>query len=83
MKFLNCQRKHNSRTYKVAILWRGDPETRQTATPQNNRFYRIFREPATLGINAEPAVYDEAFAENGPRTAPGDASRTRAGRSDP
>jgi hypothetical protein len=83
MKFPNCQRKHDSRTYKVAILWRGDAETRQTATPQNNRFYHIFEELATVGINAEPAVDDEAFAENCPRTAPGDAWRSRVGRSDP
>ena len=51
------------KTFKVAILWRGDAEARQAATPQNNRFYRIFEELAAVGINAEPAVYDEAFAE--------------------
>ena len=51
------------KTFKVAILWRGDPEARQAATPQNNRFYRIFEELAAVGIDAEPAVYDEAFAE--------------------
>jgi len=26
------------KTFKVAILWRGDAEARQSATPQNNRF---------------------------------------------
>jgi len=51
------------KTFKVAILWRGDAEARQSATPQNNRFCRIFEELAALGIDAEPAVYDEAFAE--------------------
>src|SRR5215469_9002016 len=50
------------KTLKVAILWRGDAEARQSATPQNNRFHRIFEELAALGIRAEPAVYDEAFA---------------------
>jgi hypothetical protein len=50
--------------FKVAILWRGDAEARQSATPQNNRFYRIFEELAAVGIHAEPAVYDEAFADN-------------------
>src|SRR6516164_9808908 len=49
--------------YKIAILWRGDAEARRAATPQNNRFYRIFEELAALGVYAEPAVYDEAFAE--------------------
>jgi len=49
--------------YKIAILWRGDAEARQAATPQNNRFYRIFEELGTVGIHAEPAVYDEEFAD--------------------
>src|SRR4029077_18656952 len=49
-------------TFKVMILWRGDAETRQAATPQNSRFHRMFEELAVVGIHAEPAVYDEAFA---------------------
>jgi hypothetical protein len=49
--------------YKIAILWRGDAEARRAATPQNNRFYRIFEELAAVGIHAEPAVYDEDFAD--------------------
>ena len=48
--------------HKVAILWRGDAEARRLATPQNNRFHRIFEELELLGIHAEPAVYDETFA---------------------
>src|SRR5439155_27178960 len=32
-------------------------------TPQNNRYHRIFEELAALGIDAEPAIYDEAFAD--------------------
>ena len=48
---------------KVAIVWRGDRDARINATPQNNRFYRVFEELAALGIHAEPAVYDEEFAE--------------------
>jgi len=47
---------------KVAIVWRGDRQTRQTVTPENNRFYRVFEELTALGIHAEPAVYDEDFA---------------------
>jgi hypothetical protein len=49
--------------FKIAILWRGDAEAREAATPQNNRFYRIFEELAAVGIHAEPAVYDEGFPE--------------------
>jgi uncharacterized protein DUF6815 len=50
-------------SYRIAILWRGDREARQSATPQNNRYHHIFEELGSLGITAEPAVYDEAFAE--------------------
>jgi hypothetical protein len=49
--------------FRIAILWRGDRETRQAATPQNNRYHRIFEELATLGIHAEPAVFAEDFAD--------------------
>lgn len=49
-------------SYRVAVVWRGDRETRQAATPQNNRYHRIFEELAALGITAEPAVFDEEFA---------------------
>jgi hypothetical protein len=48
--------------YRIAVLWRGDPEGRRAATPQNNRFYRVFEELAALGIDAEPAVYDDDIA---------------------
>src|SRR6202047_3724992 len=48
--------------YQIAILWRGDREGRRAATPQNNRFHRIFEELAALGIDAEPAVYDDDIA---------------------
>ena len=50
-------------TGKVAIVWRGDREARNSATPQNNRFHRVFEELAALGIEAEPAVFDELFAD--------------------
>ncbi len=53
-----------SKAYKVAIVWRGDAAVREAATPQNNRFYRIFEELEAVGIDAEPAVYDEAFADD-------------------
>src|SRR5579872_66777 len=49
--------------YRVAIVWRGDAAARRAATPQNNRFYRIFEELAALGIAAEPAVFAEEFID--------------------
>ena len=55
--------------FKVAILWRSDREARQAATPQNNRFHRIFEELAAVGIHAEPAVYHEDFADDVARAA--------------
>jgi hypothetical protein len=51
------------KSHRVAIVWRGDAGTRRAATPQNNRFYRVFEELAAVGIHAEPAVYDEEFAD--------------------
>jgi hypothetical protein len=56
-------RQSNPEPYKIAILWRGDREARRAATARNNRFYRVFEELAALGIHAEPAVYDEGFAD--------------------
>ena len=49
---------------KIAILWRGDRETRRAATPENNRFHRIFAELAAIGIHAEPAIYREDMADD-------------------
>ena len=51
----------NARPYRVAILWRGDRAARQSTTSQNNRFHRVFEELAAVGIEAEPAVFDEEF----------------------
>jgi hypothetical protein len=48
---------------RVAVVWRGDREARRMATPQNNRFHRVFEELAAIGVHAEPAVYDEEFAD--------------------
>lgn len=48
---------------RIAVVWRGDREARRNATPQNNRFHRVFEALAAVGIEAEPAVYDEAFAD--------------------
>jgi hypothetical protein len=56
-------RKPNLRPYKIAILWRCGAEARRAATPQDNRFHRVFEELAVVVIHAEPAVYDEEFAD--------------------
>ena len=49
---------------KIAVVWRGDADARRNATPQNNRFFRVFEELAALDIAAEPAVFDESFADD-------------------
>jgi hypothetical protein len=53
----------DTKPFRIAVLWRGDRAARQAATPQNNRYHRIFEELAALGIDAEPAVYAEAFGD--------------------
>ena len=68
---------------KVAIVWRGDREARRNATPANNRFHRIFEELAAVGIHAEPAVYDEEFADEVRAQLLARRWRARLGRSDP
>jgi hypothetical protein len=52
----------SSKRPKIAVVWRGDAAARREATPQNNRFHRIFEALAAGGVEAEPAVYDETFA---------------------
>src|SRR6202022_2019872 len=49
---------------KRAVLWRGDHEGRKSATPENNRFYRIFEELKALGIHAEPVVYSDDIVDD-------------------
>ena len=71
----------DDKPYKIAILWRGDREARQAATPQNNRYHRIFEELAALGIDAEPAVYRRGFRRGGPRAAAEGRRRAGLGRS--
>jgi hypothetical protein len=51
-----------ARRYKVAILWRGDDETRRAATPFNNRYRRVFEELIALRIDAQPVVYSDDIA---------------------
>ena len=53
--------------YKVAIVSRGDADARQAATPDNNRFHRVFEELAAHGITAEPPDGPVGSAERAPR----------------
>src|SRR5689334_16888079 len=53
-----------ARVFKVAVVWRGDAEARRNATPQNNRFFRVFEELAAVGIDTRPAVFDESFVDD-------------------
>ncbi|MCG2628403.1 Cj0069 family protein [Bradyrhizobium sp. WYCCWR 13023] len=49
--------------YSLAIVSRGDADARRNTTPQNSRFVRVFEALAAAGIDAQPAIYDESFAE--------------------
>jgi hypothetical protein len=53
----------NVKHHRIAVLWRGDREARRAATPQNNRYHRVFEELAALGIHAEPVVYADEVVE--------------------
>ncbi len=48
---------------KLALLWRGDRETRRHATVENNRWREVFAALAARDIDAEPAVYDDDMIE--------------------
>jgi hypothetical protein len=48
---------------KVALLWRGDRQARDTATPETSRFHRVFEALARRNILAEPAVYADEMAD--------------------
>jgi hypothetical protein len=52
-----------AKPYRIAVLWRGDRDARRDATPDNNRYHRIFKELSGLGMRPEPAVYADDIAE--------------------
>jgi hypothetical protein len=52
----------SSHRYSVAVVSRGDADARRDTTPQNSRFVRVFEALASIGIAAQPAIYDESFA---------------------
>ncbi|MGY3472284.1 Cj0069 family protein [Bradyrhizobium ottawaense] len=55
--------RHPSHQHTVAILSRGNAAARRDATAQNSRFAQLFEALAAVGIEAQPAIYDEGFAE--------------------
>jgi hypothetical protein len=71
--FINCRQSLNQRTKelemtagenaKVALLWRGDRDSRLNAQPHNNRLNRVFEALAMLGVHAEPAVYADDIVD--------------------
>src|SRR5436853_3663611 len=53
----------DSRTGKVALMWRGDAQARAAAARgETGRMTPIFAALAAAGVAAEPAVFDEAAA---------------------
>ena len=53
----------NSHRGKVAILYPGDYEARQNATPENNRLASVFKALAERRVHVEPAVYHDQFCD--------------------
>jgi hypothetical protein len=53
----------NANPSRIAVVWRGDADARRNATPRNNRFFRVFEELAAIGVDAQPAVFDESFVD--------------------
>ena len=52
----------STRPLKVAIVYPGDSEVRRLATRENNRFAAVFAAFAARGVDACPAVYNLAQA---------------------
>lgn len=48
---------------KVALLWHGDREARNTATLEKNRFGGVAEALRQVGIEAVPAIYADEFAD--------------------
>jgi uncharacterized protein DUF6815 len=53
----------NDTRCRMAILYAGDREARQTAAPEKSRFLNVFQALADLGVYAEPAVYHDDFCD--------------------
>jgi hypothetical protein len=47
--------------HRVAIVWRGDRETRRIATAYNNRYRAVFEELLALGATPRPRMCNRPF----------------------
>lgn len=50
-------------TVHLAIVYPGDAEARRIATPHNNRFAALFTAFAAAGVQAQPVVYADDWAD--------------------
>ena len=48
---------------RVAVLYHGDREAKQNATPDNSKVPKVFPALAALGMDAQPVVYNDDFCE--------------------
>ena len=46
---------------RLALVYAGDRSARQTATPENSRFPKLFEAFSALGVAVQPAVYHDDF----------------------
>ncbi len=53
----------SARAARVALLYPGDRAARDRADPAASRFAALFEALAAAGVNAEPAVYHDDFAD--------------------
>jgi hypothetical protein len=49
--------------FRVALLYPGDREARDSAVPKKSRFLKVFQALEQLGARAEPAVYHDDFCD--------------------
>jgi hypothetical protein len=55
---------HETTARRVALLYPGDREARIRADPAESRFAAVFAALAAAGVDAEPAVYHDEFADD-------------------
>jgi hypothetical protein len=55
----SSNRRPTARLGRIAILWRGDEAARRTAAADTSRFKAVFAALADIGVDAEPAVYED------------------------
>lgn len=48
---------------RMALVWHGDRAARDTVTPEEHRFSPVVHALRDVGVEAEPAVYNDAFAD--------------------